>query len=89
MAEQVKQFNSKKSAINAHFGEDQDVANLVQLCNAFTEARNAAGSGKGTERLNEPLLIVPTSNIQKNLEYEHLKYTTSRDPSSAELIESA
>ena len=56
--EHVKQFQHgrKQYNINADFGDDQSVANLIQLCLSYKEAVYNNG---GFNRFNEPLLIIP------------------------------
>lgn len=39
--------------------------------------------------MNEPILLVPTTNLQRNLEYEHIKYTNKRDPDFNDLQNAA
>lgn len=54
---------------------------LINQLNYYREAAFVRGEKQ------TPLLLIPTTNLQKNLEVEHLKYTTKRDPSLEEITE--
>lgn len=82
-SEQYKHFQANKGTVKADFGDELHVGNLVSQLNYYREA--SVSCGGAFTRLNEPLLLVPDTNIQKNMEYEHLKYVTKRDPTIEEL----
>lgn len=63
-------------------GTNEQVLNMIHQCVAYKEA--AYNSGPYI-RINEPLLLIPSSDIQKNLPYEKFKYQNNRDPSLDEL----
>lgn len=55
---------------------------MIHQCQAYKEATLNFGP---FDRITEPLLLIPTSDIQKNLPYETIKYKNNRDPSLDEL----
>lgn len=81
VTEQVKAFEEAKTDIDADFGDASSVLELINQLNYYRETSFVRG-----EKRN-PILLIPTTTLQKNLEAEHLKYTTKRDPSLEEITE--
>jgi hypothetical protein len=55
---------------------------MIHQCIAYKEATLNFGP---FDRITEPLLLIPTSDIQRNLPYETIKYKNNRDPSLDDL----
>lgn len=84
--EAIKAFITKKGGSAANFGDEESCANLVKLCLSFRDATLANGH---FNRMNEPLLIIPQTNIQKFMDYETFKYSNKRDPNLQEMQQAA
>jgi hypothetical protein len=54
-------------------GTNEQVLNMIHQCEAYKEAGYISNSSPYI-RINEPLILIPSSDIQKNLPYEKLKY---------------
>lgn len=78
----VKNMISKKETL-MEIGSEESVADLIGQCIAFKEASACQGP---FNRMNEPILLVPNSDIQRYLEYENIKYNTKRDSTDFEML---
>ena len=83
LSEQLKVFEEGKTSVDAEFGDKEHIVGLLQSLNSYKQANLSRGGSVSWE--TEPILLVPTTTIQKNLEYEHLKYSNKRDPTLDEI----
>lgn len=82
ISDMLKNMISKRET-QMEIGSEQSLADLIGQCISFKEASSCQGP---FNRMNEPLLLIPTSDIQRYLEYENIKYNTKRDSTDYEML---